>query len=111
MRVVWLEGEIMSTEDWAAKAARRIKQGIDAQVANHTYLQEERIAAVIATFAEPLVKLLRESRREHSRTYLDEMNDYPPCPLSDVDAIGDEKCTCGADAFNAKIDAVLAGDR
>lgn len=48
-----------TVDDWAAKAARYIK-GCDVNG-----LSTARIAAAIATFAEPLMKLARDSRRDH----------------------------------------------
>lgn len=85
-----------SIEDWAAKAARRIVDEYDNRKLPRK--DQDHIAAIIATFAEPLVVLLQEARHSHSRGWNEESADYPPCPLSDEDAkdLGMEKCTCGA---------------
>lgn len=94
-----------SANDWAAKAARHIIEELPPHRGRQP--REERIAAIIATFAEPLLKLLQEARREHDATYLDEGNDHEPCPKHyDEDAI---TCTCGANEWNARIDAVITG--
>jgi hypothetical protein len=91
-----------SINDWAAKAASII-MGEDRRARD----AEERIAAIIALHAEPLVKLLRESKMEHNATYLREENDQEPCPKHyDEDAT---VCTCGADKWNARIDEALNG--
>src|ERR1017187_3371769 len=60
-------------------------------------------------FIAPLLALLRESKREHAKTYMDEANDHPPCPLAeDPDSIVVEglkhKCTCGASDWNHRVD-------
>ena len=78
-----------SINDWAAKAAREIVIDMDLR---ERY--EERIAAIIATFAESLTRLLREAKREHWCR-----KDFDPNVI----------CTCGADAFNERIDRVLNG--
>lgn len=75
-----------SVNDWAAAAARRIKGEKDV----------ERIAAIIETFAKPLLDLLRELRPCH-----DVNCEYD----SDED---DSPCTCGAVSLNARINAALA---
>lgn len=107
-----------SIQDWAAKCATRIDE--EFVTAKHRP-SPERIAAIIATFAEPLMNLLRESKREHlheqdtvGRSYCcpqctcqswpdDPEGDFEPTPNSD------EPCTCGADTWNAKVDRVLNG--
>jgi hypothetical protein len=86
-------------QDWAARAGAYIRES--GPVSAH------RVAAIVAFFAEPLVKLLEEARRSHDRGYNDESSDYPPCPKSDEDALHDARCTCSADAWNARIDEVL----
>lgn len=74
--------------------------------------REEQIAAIIAervrplvqmlaelaTSVEPMIALLQESRRRHTMT---------PCGLRYEH--DNARCTCGADEFNAKVDAVLHG--
>lgn len=101
-----------SVNDWAAKAAQHIVDEVseDVQWRNRRLVtpSEERIAAIIATFAEPLMTMLRECKREHSRGYNDESCDYPPCPKSD-ELNWNEPCTCQADTWNTRIDAVLNG--
>ena len=86
--------------DWATKAAECVDPKASVS----------RIAAIIALHAEPLVALLREARRSHDKGYNEESCDYPPCPKSDeCEANDNMACTCSADAWNARIDAVLAG--
>lgn len=106
----------MSINDWAAKAARRISDEFpdtyrvhNGEVGGRAYYDEmervwpdakiERAAAIIATFVEPLVALLWEARREHNTGCLAYSNYQPPY----------EDCTCGADEWNAKVDAALNG--
>lgn len=102
-----------SVEDWATRCARRIRSEMLVVVPAHEPTMvglgpsESRIAAIIVLHAEPLLKLLAESRREHHRGYNDEMCDYPPCPRSDGEPFYDVKCTCGADEWNAKVDEAL----
>jgi hypothetical protein len=100
-----------SINDWAAKAAERIDDEYP-HARRKQRPSTERIAAIIATFAEPLMAMLREAKREHSRGYLSEESDHPPCKKSHEDYAEkfDGPCTCGADAWNAKIDTVLAGE-
>lgn len=103
-----------SIDDWAAKAVDYI---------HSTYLSSprptrERTAAVIETFAKPLLDLVMESRREHEHGLHgvrccpqccceswpdDPEGDFEPTPNSD------DPCSCGADAWNAKVDAALGG--
>lgn len=87
-----------SVNDWAMEAARRIcievnKLGPKVLEQN----REERIAAIIALHAAPLVSLLQASRREHKTL---------SCAYIRWET---RKCTCGADAWNARIDAALEG--
>lgn len=97
--------------DWAARCGAYLH-------AEGMRIPSHRIAAVVAFFAEPLVKLLREAKQVH-----DHVNDgvccprcccqsWPDDPEGDFEPTpnGDEPCTCGADAWNAKIDAVLQGE-
>jgi len=97
-----------SVQDWAARAARKILD--DLVIKHHRIVgvpTEERIAAIIVTFAEPILNLLHEARRTHDRGYHAESCDYPPCPKSEEDADDDTKCTCAADKWNARIDEAL----
>lgn len=71
--------------DWATKAAQYIRSTKD---------DVGRTAAVITTFAEPLLKALDASRRQHSDT---------------CEAFYDLKCGCGADEHNKRIDDALQG--
>lgn len=102
--------------DWAAKCGAYLH-------AEGVRLSSHRIAAVVAHFAEPLVKLLREAKREHHHVADGDIRDgtccpqcccqsWPDDPESDFEPTpnGDEPCTCGADKWNAKIDAVLQGE-
>jgi hypothetical protein len=131
---------MMNADDnWAASAARQIKTELVNFVHQDPNLQhnvswivanvhEARIATIIATFAEPLVALLRDARREHYHcddswyccgkcTHSDhiyrvegEWQEGDEYPLSEGFA-GRVKgrCTCGADAWNARVGAALAG--
>lgn len=78
--------------DWATKAAEHINPKDSVS----------RIAAVIATHAEPLMKLLREARRSHDVRCL-------ACGDEDEAPEAAGVCTCGADTWNQKIDAALQG--
>lgn len=100
-----------SVNDWAAKAAKRIvnEYGINKTHSLTREYHEDRIAAIIATFAEPLMKAVRDSKWQHSKGYNEESADYPPCKKSYEDG-EDEICSCGADEHNARIDKVLAGE-
>lgn len=107
-----------SVNDWAAKAADRIDNEIRMPSLGSSAKRrpsKERIAAIIATFAEPLVALLRESRREHHHCD-DSWYCCPMCESEDHGRLGegpghhDRKCTCGAAAWNARVDAALAGE-
>jgi hypothetical protein len=83
-----------SVNDWATKAAQHIHDELP-RIRNRPRV--DRIAAIIATYAEPLIVLLTESKREH-----EEM-----CANQRIVFTG--ICHCGADAWNARVDAVLAG--
>lgn len=82
-----------SVNDWAAKAAKYLHEDLTDR---HNPPTIERVAAIIATFAEPLMTLLREARREHTRDCATERREW--------------ECTCGADAWNARVDAALVGE-
>lgn len=87
-------------QDWATVAASYVHgEGLK---------NVSRTAAVIATFAKPLMDALEAAKRPHHKGYNDESSDYPPCPCSHDDS-ENEKCTCGAAEWNSKIDAVLRG--
>lgn len=94
--------------DWAARAA--IYLSAERLPSTH------RIAAVISHFAEPLVKALKGSRREHYHCE-DSFYCCPRCKHSDhgTNDAGDiwnpdMKCICGADELNERIDKVLQGE-
>lgn len=99
-----------SVQDWAARAASRIDDEYPMKASGYRARPSEaRIAAIIATFAAPILKLLNETRRSHSNGWNEEVCDSKPCPKSKEDEYltGDEKCTCSADAWNARIDEAL----
>lgn len=115
------EKKMPSVNDWAAKAARRIMSEFPPRGSRGPH--EDRIAAIIATFAEPMVALLRDSRREHLHSADGDVRDgvccpqcccesWPDDPEGDFEPSpnSDEPCNCGADAWNARIDAVLDGN-
>jgi len=110
-----------SIKDWAAKAASRIAE----EWPNNRRLDrpsEAHIAAIIETFAKPLLDLVRESKREHHHSPDGDIRDGTCCPqccceLWPDDPEGDfepspnsdKPCDCGADAWNARVDAALNG--
>lgn len=98
-----------SINDWAAKAAERIDQEL---IGRRSSVQLERIAAIIATFAKPLVELVERSRREHhlhcGKGRLELIFNGKTVYLKDD---WDGACTCGADAWNETVDKVLAGEK
>lgn len=103
---------------WAAKAAEGISSEFPSIKFPDMLPSDERIAAIIATFAEPLVALLREARREHFHSERDTLDCCPQCRrdlgLPGYKCTGgwpkDGSCTCGASKWNARIDAALAGE-
>lgn len=112
-----------SVNDWAARAADRIDDEYP-HARGKRRPSVDRVAAIIATFAEPLVGLLRESRRLHEHYEGQPQRCCPQCACESW--IGDEQvetddddeypanrpdepCACGADAWNARVDAALAG--
>ncbi len=124
--------EMASINDWAAKAASHIDAEIrlPSRGSGVAYKPtRERIAAIIATFAEPLTALLRDSRREHfhyeNAGSYQERDCCPQCTCESWDAVArsqdaghldaerepnsDEPCTCGADAWNARVNAAIEG--
>ena len=62
-------------------------------------LDERDIIPAIVKYMEPLIALLRESKREHE-------GEPWPCDATFTRDAG--PCSCGADAWNARVDAVLA---
>lgn len=117
-----------SINDWAAKAANRIADEVT-YGKNRNGRSVERIAAIIATYAAPLLTLLEASRRSH--LHVEDDTWYccgacaHPCDNDEGDHEHDESCcvdshdgaspreqgvcNCGATAWNAKVDAALSG--
>lgn len=114
-----------SVNDWAAKAAKHIV----ATSRTRGPARETYVAAVIATFAEPLINLLREAKRQHYHcddswyccgkcscncrwmSAPDHEHDeacYPESHAGEAARLNGI-CNCGADEWNAKIDAALRG--
>lgn len=120
-----------SINDWAAKAAHRIVLELPPHRGEQP--REERIAAIIATFAEPLMQLARDSRREHyhcddswfccgkcthpdhglcNQTKEEDHEHDASCYVGShvgYNARTSGVCNCGADEWNARVDAVLEG--
>lgn len=116
-----------SINDWAAKAADRIVDEVSENVQwrNRRLVSpsKDRIAAIIATLAEPLMRLLRDSYRMHRHD--PSYNQYVCCPrcacnswvgseqvMTDDDEYPpniDEPCDCGADEWNERVRKVLNG--
>lgn len=95
-----METKVMTSNinSWAMKVARCI---VEIPEGHH---QTERIANVIAMFADPIVALLCDSKRGYDML----------CHAVEFMLVVDgkvviEACTCGADAWNARVDAALAG--
>ena len=98
-----------SIHDWAAKAAHRI-------VTCERRSSVDRVAAVIAHFAEPLTTIVRDAQRHH-----DHCDDYWYCcgacdhPDHDGEPPAMRKgqtadiCDCGAQAWNDRIEEALSG--
>ncbi len=110
-----------SIKDWASDAAEHISLEFLLRM-GHLKREEatDRIAAIIATFAKPLIDLVEAFRREHyhcddswyccgkcmhSDHFPTHEEDYP----SSHDGRVSGKCDCGADAWNARVDAAMAG--
>lgn len=100
--------------DWAARAAEQIQnEYLKTAPESPELVTNEDVASIISSHAAPLVALLREARREHYHCD----DSWYCCPLCDSDDHGGPgaggaykkpgECTCGADAFNARIDALL----
>ena len=111
-----------SIDDLAIEAARRIIEEFDLAEGRNVEKREARIAAIVATYAGPLVALLREARREHLHCDDDSWYCCRACHAADHGLAEGESlregerwgtavgvCTCDADAWNARVDAVLAG--
>ena len=119
-----------TVKDWTAKAAEYILFEYPPPLERKK--RQERIAAIIATFAEPLVTLLRQSVRTHrhdedmygaawergekrqccSRCTCNSWKGEDNAQAAgddetDMEPNSDEPCTCGADEWNAKIDEAL----
>lgn len=90
-----------SVQDWAARAAHKIVE----ESKHQGKPREERIAAIIAMFANPLITLLNESRQSHTQ----ENDSRAPwtCPKA-LDDDEDVECICGADEWNARVDKALS---
>jgi hypothetical protein len=111
-----------SINDWAAKAAQYIASEYDLDRGRHAAARVERLAAIIATFAQPLMDTLRASRRGHFHCD-DSWYCCPQCNCSDHglaegetiganhsrNAVPSDVCTCGADEWNKRVDAALDG--
>lgn len=87
-----------SIYDWAARAA--IYLSAERLPSTH------RIAAVISHFAEPLVRMLQETRRWHDG-HCPSVEGCDPEDQSDAD---DSVCSCGTTKWNKRVDKVLQGE-
>lgn len=87
-------------EHWAILAARRVHLRFLLQAHAPQDTSIAALAHIILTAAEPLVTLLRESKREHSD------GEDMMCETDPTCGDGGE-CTCGADDWNRRVDAVL----
>lgn len=112
--------------DWAAQAAKRIVEELrPARTRQAQEASEARVAAIIATFAQPLLELVQASRRGHYHCD-DSWYCCGKCTCSCTDSHEHDSdcypashdgeaarttgvCNCGADAWNARVDAALAG--
>jgi hypothetical protein len=99
-------------DDWVSKASTAIfddfemEDMIDLTAAGQQAIKT-RIASIIAAHAEPLVALLRESKREHMSTC--EAISHRRSDDGGVTFAWPAKaCTCGARAWNAMVEASLA---
>lgn len=115
---------ISSINDWASRAAERVRDEYRSAAEWGSTPSQERVAAIIATFAEPLLKLLSEARRVHhhekddswyccgacthpcENDEEDHEHDDSCCVESTMDRV-QGKCDCGADAWNKKIEEAL----
>lgn len=108
-----------SIHDWAAVAAQKIRGEFRGCKEGPS---QERIAAIIDYFSQPWTKLLREAKRGHYHCddswyccgkcthpdHSDESEDYLPSHAGEASRKSGV-CNCGAEEWNAKIDAALAG--
>ena len=85
-----------SINDWAAKAARRIRSF-------GKLPSESSIAAIIETHAKPLLDLLREAYRKHDDACVGSI------AADESDDFDETYCTCGAAKWNKRIDRALEG--
>ena len=97
-----------SVNDWAAKCAREIRDELPLRLKTPS---EERIAAMIIVYLNPILEVLRDARREHRH---DEEGQC--CAQCKCNSGGSEEqepnhpnfpCDCGADDLNNRIDKVL----
>jgi hypothetical protein len=88
--------------DWITEAAEEIFRKHELR-ALYT-LPAKSYAAIIAKHAEPLIALLKESKREY-HGYDDDGDHCEKTNYLD----GTHSCTCGTDEWNAKVDAALKG--
>lgn len=95
--------------DWATRCAEYVDGEFETAKHRPTI---SRLAAVIAHFADPLVKLLSESKRLHLHV---EGDPYLCCPLctrceGTRNSSWNGEChpDCGADEWNAKVEKALA---
>lgn len=118
--------------DWATKAAERIddEYRLPSLGSSRTHRPTiSRLAAIIATFAAPLLTLLQESRRSHYHcddswyccgacTHKCDAVEEDPGHEHDENCCVESLvvghrvqgvCNCGADAWNARVEAVLQG--
>lgn len=104
-------------DDWTMKAARQIHLLFDLNQIAPQDTSVPRLAAVIATHAEMLMSLLRESRREHhhcddtwyccKKCSHDCFGELPSAYGRKGEIVLGALCTCGADEWNARVDAAL----
>lgn len=104
VRVVRGERPMPSIQDWAARAASRI----DDEYKQHDELNwpsQDSIAAIIATFAAPILTLLNEARRTHDgKCKVFETATEDAEGILELDGAD---CTCGVSAWNARINEAL----
>jgi hypothetical protein len=85
-----------SIHDWASRAAAKIldeySENIPGIGDRYRATSEARVAAIIATFAEPWLKLLREPR-PHATWCATDRREW--------------ECDCGADDWNMRVDEAM----
>lgn len=104
-----------SVNDWATKAAQKIccDYTLARYVGHASFVADEEqvkeLSTIIAGHAAPLVALLQESHREHIFA-LDSRRGTLRAAIKGCRAkfFPDDPCTCGADAWNARVDAILS---